>query len=150
MDVTDKESILKAVEHISNTDKKLDVLVNKYDQLHALLSLLLSAINAMKLIVLIHSAGALGPIVPFMLDTQAPEQKTPGTYGKALFDSYSFKDWSDVATTNISSIFFVTHAFLELLVASTLGKSEGRTASVINITSVVTYSRLIRAMVSSR
>lgn len=30
MDVTDKASILKVVEHISKADGKLDVLVNKY------------------------------------------------------------------------------------------------------------------------
>lgn len=29
MDVTNKESILKVVEHVSKTDGKLDVLVNK-------------------------------------------------------------------------------------------------------------------------
>lgn len=32
MDVTDKESILKVVEHIKKADGKLDVLVNKYVQ----------------------------------------------------------------------------------------------------------------------
>lgn len=107
----------------------------------------LSFTQYIEFFVLLRSAGALGPTVPFMLDPDAPEQKTAGTYGKALFDAYSFNDWADVASTNVSSLFFVTTAFLDLLVASTVGKPDGWTASIINITSVVTYSRLARSMV---
>lgn len=85
-----------------------------------------------------NSVGVLGTTVPFVLDSDAPERKSTADYGKALFKSQSFDEWSDTYASNTSSIFFVTTAFLGLLEAGACDpKTVGETASVINITSAV-------------
>lgn len=95
-----------------------------------------------------HSAGALGPVVPFTSNPSAPEVKSADAYGKALFNSQSFEEWSKLEDLNLATIFFVTSAFLGLLAASVKGGKENATASVINITSCVTHFDLSQGVVS--
>jgi len=113
MDVTNKDSIARAVETVSKNDGKLHILIN--------------------------NAGGVGVTVPFALDPSAPERKSTAAYGKGLFDSQSFEDWSDLFAKNTASIFFVTSAFLELLEAGAHDpRNTAGTASIINVTSVIT------------
>jgi NAD(P)-dependent dehydrogenase (short-subunit alcohol dehydrogenase family) len=65
--------------------------------------------------------------------------------GEALFED-TFENWSSIFSTNITSIYFVTAAFLDLLgkganKQSAHGKSRG-TSSVINISSMVGKTHL--------
>jgi len=56
---------------------------------------------------------------------------------KELFENESatFADWDDIFRTNVSSIFFMTTAFLPLLDAAS-NKTHGWSSSVLNITSI--------------
>ncbi|KAF8603346.1 NAD(P)-binding protein [Ceratobasidium sp. AG-I] len=113
LDVTDKESIESAVKTISESDGKLDLLVN--------------------------NAGQSGPRSGFFSDPSTPERKDTQTLGTALFKAESFKEWADLYTVNVSSVFFVSTAFLGLLEAATKAReasSGGWSASIINITSI--------------
>jgi len=113
LDVTDKESIENAVKVISENDGKLDVLIN--------------------------NAGQSGPISRFFSKPSAPERKDTETLGKALFKSESFQEWADLYSINVSSLFFVSTAFLGLLEAATKAReasSGGWSATIINITSI--------------
>ncbi|THG97302.1 hypothetical protein EW145_g7641 [Phellinidium pouzarii] len=114
LDVTDKASILAAVETVQNADGKLDVLVN--------------------------NAGISGPGDITLSACLSPSQSFEA-YGKTLFDIQSFEQWEAVSRINVASVFFVTTAFLGLLDASTHGL-EGATASVINISSTVAHGTL--------
>jgi len=109
MDVTEKESILKIKAYIKEKEGKLHVLVN--------------------------NAGQLGPTSPFLDDKEAPENKTAESLGTALFNCQSFDSWSSHSSINLSSIFFMTTAFLGLL-AKGSEDIPGYWSSVINITSI--------------
>jgi NAD(P)-dependent dehydrogenase (short-subunit alcohol dehydrogenase family) len=109
MDVTDKDSILRARDVISEKEGRLHILVN--------------------------NAGQVGPVSSFLNDDSAPERKDASTLGQALFDNESFDAWADLYRINTSSIFFVTNAFLGLLDQGSRDK-DGYTSSVINITSI--------------
>ncbi|KLO15201.1 NAD-binding protein [Schizopora paradoxa] len=130
LDVTDKSSILSAVDTMSKAHAKLDILIN--------------------------NAGHLGPRTAFTTTPDAPERASCATYGRAQFDSQSFEDWGSHFALNIGSTFFVTNAFLGLLEASTKSTRSGEDkqwASVINITSAVssfTLSHGYFAYVSSK
>lgn len=96
-----------------------------------------------------RSAGFPGPNVgPFISDPSAPEVQSAEAYGKALFDSQSFEDWSKLEDLLLAPIFFVTSAFLGLLAASVEGGMENATASVINNTSAVTHFDISHGVVS--
>jgi len=84
---------------------------------------------------------------PFVMDPTAPERKDTATYGKAMFESQTFAPWDEMFKVNVSSIFFVTFAFLGLLEESTKAK-EGATASVINISSAVAEMKISHSLVS--
>jgi len=109
MDVTNKESILKVKAYIEAKEGKLHVLVN--------------------------NAGQLGTTSPFLNDKEAPENKTAESLGTALFNCQSFENWRSHFSVNLSSIFFVTTAFLGLL-AKGSDDIPGYWSSVINITSI--------------
>jgi len=109
MDVTDKESILKAKTYIEKKEGKLHILVN--------------------------NAGQAGPTSPFLNDKEAPENKTAESLGTALFNCQTFESWGNHSSVNLASIFFVTTAFLGLL-AKGSQDIEGYWSSVINITSI--------------
>ncbi|CAE6432247.1 unnamed protein product [Rhizoctonia solani] len=114
LDVTNKESIESAVKLISSE-------------------------NAGKLDALINNAGQAGPISKFFSDPNAPERKDTETLGTALFKNESFEGWSDLFSINVSSIFFISTAFLGLLEkASKAREAEtgGWSSSIINITSI--------------
>ncbi|CCO35101.1 short-chain dehydrogenase [Rhizoctonia solani AG-1 IB] len=114
LDVTNKDSIEEAVKTISSE-------------------------NGGKLDILINNAGQVGPGSRFFSDPDAPERKDTATLGTALFKNESFEEWSDLFSVNVSSIFFVSTAFLGLLEnASKSRESEtgGWSSSIINITSV--------------
>ncbi|KAG8864633.1 hypothetical protein FRB96_005137 [Tulasnella sp. 330] len=109
MDVIDKASIENAVARIEKEHGKLDILVN--------------------------NAGQEGPVTKFIGDRQSPENASAGSLGKAVFDSESFEQWSNHFTVNVSSIFFVTMAFLGLLEAGAKARPTHGSA-VINIGSI--------------
>ncbi|KAG8686320.1 hypothetical protein FRC08_012567, partial [Ceratobasidium sp. 394] len=113
LDVTDKASIESAVETISKKDGKLDVLIN--------------------------NAGQVGPVSRFFSEPSSAERKDTQTLGTSLFKNESFQDWADLYSVNVSSIFFVSTAFLGLLEAATRAREAstgGWSASIINITSI--------------
>jgi len=119
LDVTDKTSILSAVDTISKAHGKLDILVN--------------------------NAGHSGPRTSFVTKPEAPERASTATYGQALFDAQTFDDWGSHFALNVGSVFFVTNAFLGLLEASTNTPHAGEDkqwASVINITSAISSHTL--------
>ncbi|GAB1527219.1 hypothetical protein RhiTH_010394 [Rhizoctonia solani] len=118
LDVTDKDSIRKAVKTIEEKEGKLDILVNKQ-------------VNT-------------SPSSPFFNDPSAPENKSPTALGTALFENEKVEDWQGLYGNNVASMFFVTYAFLGLLVKA----SEQRgpwTACVINISSVSGQLRISQA-----
>lgn len=134
MDVTDKTSIKDVVNHIESIDGLIHVLVNKY--VHSFLDRSPSIKQS--------SAGQVGPRSPFIPDrTQHP---TGDSFGNALFDSESFEAWSDHFTANVSSVHFVSMAFLGLLEKG--AESRGQTSSIINITSISGIMRLAQDHVS--
>ncbi|ESK93799.1 short chain dehydrogenase reductase family protein [Moniliophthora roreri MCA 2997] len=116
MDVTSKESITSGVKVVQENDGKLDILVN--------------------------NAGAVGQ--PFFGTGEIID--TTGSYGQAFFKNESFEGWAKTFSTNTSSVFFVTMAFLDLLVQSANERRrEGdgsETASVINISASAASSHL--------
>lgn len=95
-----------------------------------------------------NSAGDTGAQFPFISDVSAPENASLATYGKALFNAQSFEDWADLSSLNVTSVFFVTSAFLGLLEASTKGR-PGASASVINISSIAAHVKLPLIYVSA-
>jgi len=110
LDVTSKESILRAVELISSeNDGRLDILIN--------------------------NAGQVGPSTPWLSDPSAPQRKDAETLGRALFDNETFEDWQQLFSVNLTSIYFVTTAFLGLLDKGSKVGGEF-SASVVNITSI--------------
>ncbi|CUA76041.1 hypothetical protein RSOLAG22IIIB_02048 [Rhizoctonia solani] len=109
LDVTDKTSIKNAVQVIQKNDGKLDLLFN--------------------------NAGRSGPKSPFFTDESAPENKDSHTLGSSMFDAEEFEDWSSLYTTNASSIFFVTTAFLGLLHKAS-DERGAWSAGIINTSSI--------------
>lgn len=109
-DVTDKQSISSLVEHIERTEGKLHLLVN--------------------------NAGQVGPVASFFSNPAAPECKDTATLGRALFDIQGFEGWADLYSVNVSSVFFLSVAFLGLLEQGTRHIGGGFTSSIINITSI--------------
>ncbi|KAF8317378.1 short-chain dehydrogenase [Clavulina sp. PMI_390] len=112
LDVTSKESILKAVEVISTAHGKLDILVN--------------------------NAGQTGPLTPWMkgpLKPGVPQTASADALGKALFAEESFEGWSDVMSINLTSVHFVSSAFLGLLAKGSEADVPW-SASIVNITSI--------------
>ena len=92
---------------------------------------------------MLYSAGIPGPHYPgdWNIDPESISgSERIAEYGQQLF-AQSFEEWDTIARTNFTSIFFVTTAFLGLLAKSAEGQ-EGRTASVINITSDFGHTRL--------
>ena len=81
------------------------------------------------------SAGQIGPVSPFLNNKEAPENKTAESLGTALFNCQSFESWGSHFSVNLSSIFFVTTAFLGLL-AKGSEDVPGYWSSVVNITSI--------------
>ncbi|KAE9393661.1 NAD(P)-binding protein [Gymnopus androsaceus JB14] len=59
---------------------------------------------------------------------------------KELFESEDIEKWEDVYRTNVVGYFFMTAAFIPLL-AATSSTHRGRTAAVINITSISGITR---------
>ncbi|EJD07537.1 NAD-binding protein [Fomitiporia mediterranea MF3/22] len=107
MDVTVKESILSIVQKIKESDGKLDVLIN--------------------------NAATDGPRLRTSFNSEdASQNQSISAYGRELFDIQSFEDWGSLAQTNVASYFFVTMAFLDLLVET----------SIINITSGAGQTKL--------
>ncbi|QRW22759.1 Enoyl-(Acyl carrier protein) reductase [Rhizoctonia solani] len=83
-------------------------------------------------------AGRVGATSGFLSDPNAPECSDTETLGKALFYNESFEGWSTAFSVNVSSVFFVSTAFLGLLEnASKAREAEtgGWSSSIINITS---------------
>ncbi|THU94414.1 short-chain dehydrogenase [Dendrothele bispora CBS 962.96] len=111
MDVTSKDSIREAVRRLESEEGKLDILVN--------------------------NAGIAGGLSMFISDHDAPEHKN---LGESLFELESYTDkWMSVFSTNSIAPFFVTTGFLALLEKGALsGSRNGKTSSVINVTSAVT------------
>ncbi|TDL17844.1 short-chain dehydrogenase [Rickenella mellea] len=114
LDVTDKASIVSCVKYIEDREGKLHILVN--------------------------NAGQVGPTSFFLNDKSNAQHTSPSALGQALFESGSFNDWERLFSINISSIYFVTTAFIGLLSRGTEDRiskgDDGYTASVINITSI--------------
>jgi NAD(P)-dependent dehydrogenase (short-subunit alcohol dehydrogenase family) len=104
-DITNKDGIQKLVEEISSREKCLCVLVN--------------------------NAGISSKTFPVAENKSAQDFKTH------LFDNKeaSFEDWTSTYSTNVSSAYFVTAAFIPLLDASTK-HHFGWSGTVINITSI--------------
>ncbi|KAH8824868.1 hypothetical protein DL96DRAFT_1611098 [Flagelloscypha sp. PMI_526] len=106
MDVSDKESIRRAVQHVQQRDGRLDVLYN--------------------------NAGISGPGNPIVTDTSSSGfGSTKTTLGKKLFEDFNFQEWAELLNINLSSNFAVTNAFLDLLVAGATQRGEGEMSSVI-------------------
>ncbi|KIJ54163.1 hypothetical protein M422DRAFT_153670 [Sphaerobolus stellatus SS14] len=116
-DVTSKDSIQALVQTIENTDGKLHILVN--------------------------NAGQVGPTMPF-LSSPSPSLPagitTPTELGSALFASQSFTDWSTHFSINVSSVFFVSVAFIGLLAKGTeeaLARGiRGYMSTIVNVSSI--------------
>jgi len=115
LDVASKESILGAVKVIETAHGKLDVLIN--------------------------NAGQIGPMSMFLNDPDAPERVSADAFGKGLFNNESFEQWANLFNINISSIHFVTAAFLGLL-AKASEVDEDWSASIINITSISGHAKV--------
>jgi len=117
LDVTDKASISNAVKEIEAKESRLHILVN--------------------------NAGQVGPVSGFFGQPDAAQRKDPQSIGQGLFDNETFGAWSQLFSVNVSSIFFVTMAFLGLLEKGSLEQvRQGYTSSVINITSISGVTKL--------
>ncbi|KAG8729401.1 Splicing factor [Ceratobasidium sp. 423] len=114
LDVTNKKSIEAAVKLISSENEgKLDILIN--------------------------NAGKIGPISSFFSYPNSPERKDTQILGTAMFTNESFEDWANTFSTNVSSIYFVSMAFLGLLETASKARDAetgGWGSSIINITSI--------------
>ncbi|KAF5370367.1 hypothetical protein D9758_006883 [Tetrapyrgos nigripes] len=106
MDVSEKESIAKAVKTIDQAEGKLDILVN--------------------------NAGVPSSIFEFFQGKDAPKDVK---VGDSAFAQDSFEQWAEVFKTNTAAPYFVTMGFLSLLERGARIR-EGQTSSVINISSV--------------
>ncbi|KAF8678065.1 Enoyl-(Acyl carrier protein) reductase [Rhizoctonia solani] len=116
LDVTDKDSIRKAVKTIEEKEGKLDILVNKQA---------------------LHRPSST---IPLHLKTRAPQHWEPHYLKMKKWRAH----WQGLYGNNVASMFFVTYAFLGLLVKA----SEQRgpwTACVINISSVSGQLRISQA-----
>lgn len=82
-----------------------------------------------------------------MHDPQAPEKKDAETLGISLFNNEDFASWGQLLEINLSSIFFVTTAFLGLL-AKGSEDVEDFWSSVVNITSISGIMKQAQAHVS--
>ncbi|KIK67812.1 hypothetical protein GYMLUDRAFT_36591 [Collybiopsis luxurians FD-317 M1] len=111
MDVTDEESIKNGVQIVSQREGKLDVLIN----------------NA-------------GTNVPPSQPNHATKGLEYFKQGKLPYELETFEGWSDIFKLNTFAPFFVTTAFMDLLIkgASSVGK---KTSVVINISSAATMSK---------
>jgi len=81
---------------------------------------------------IVTNAGISGP-------KAAPSSPDANSLQRTLWDSESVADWSSVLTTDVTSIYFTTLAFLPLLQASSEhpdGPHPSRSASVIVISSM--------------
>ena len=142
MDVTSKSSIAEGVKALETKEGRVDILVNKYvlD-----IYILLNCFNVYL------SAGVFSKIT--RREWPSDESKiTPeliAEWAKELYDAYDFKDWEQVCQTNVSAIFFVTLAFLPLLVRGTQ-TGDGLASSVINIASIWGHSKLNYGTVRSK
>lgn len=94
-----------------------------------------------------HSAGQVGPMSTFLNEPNAPEHGSAETLGKALFDNESFEQWTNLFNINISSIHFVTVAFLGLL-AKASEADEDWSANIVNITSISAHAKVAQGHVS--
>ncbi|KAF9254461.1 NAD(P)-binding protein [Marasmius fiardii PR-910] len=113
VDVTDKESISRAVQEIGEREGKIDILVN--------------------------SAGVPGPSSLFISNKTSPLNET---LGQSLFTAESSESWSKVFETNVTGTFFVTMAFAQLLERGAKERGEGKTSCVINISSAAASLKL--------
>ncbi|KAH8989128.1 short-chain dehydrogenase [Lactarius akahatsu] len=109
LDVSDRDSIIKAKNIIEERDGKLHILVN--------------------------NAGIVGPVSHFLNNPDAPQNANAETLGSALFNDDGPDAWSTLYKTNTFSIYYMTTAFLGLLDKGSRD-IEGYTSSVVNITSV--------------
>jgi len=112
LDVTDKESIRKAVAHVEATDKKLDILVN--------------------------CAGISGAKAHWLSNPSAPEHEN---VGRSLFEGQDMDEWHSIFKTNTFAPFWITNAFLALLHAGAKTR-PGETSSVINISSTTATMKI--------
>lgn len=94
-----------------------------------------------------NSAGQVGPKSAFLKDPSSPEHASAGTLGTALFNNESFDEWSSLFSINVSSLFFVSTAFLGLL-AKASKEDQPFSANVVNITSISGSMKLAQAHVS--
>ena len=81
---------------------------------------------------LINSAGQGGPTSKFIYERK--EHLDAQSFGDALFASESFDEWAQHMSVNVSSIYFVSVAFLGLLGKG--AQASKRMTSIINITSI--------------
>ncbi|KIK61617.1 hypothetical protein GYMLUDRAFT_568329 [Collybiopsis luxurians FD-317 M1] len=109
MDVTNEESIKKGVQMLSEREGKVDILIN----------------NA-------------GTNVP----SSQPDHATKGLeyfkQGKLPYELETFEGWSDMFKLNTFAPFFVTTAFMDLLIEGASSCAAKKTSVVINISSVAT------------
>ncbi|CAO1633137.1 unnamed protein product [Sympodiomycopsis kandeliae] len=124
-DVTDKDSIEKAVEQFSAKEDHLDILVS--------------------------NAGGPGP-THFGADTSSPEGSTdpakkhnpisPEEYKKDIWKNNSFENWDEIFRLNSHALLFVAVAFLPLLAKGTergQKQSPKYTSTVISTSSISAF-----------
>jgi len=80
--------------------------------------------------VLINNAGISGPKHDIHEDKSNAEHVS-----KCLWEDQDFKEWSELYTTNVSSTYFTSAAFLPLLQEGTK-RSKGYSSSILNISSI--------------
>ncbi|KAG8722938.1 hypothetical protein FRC11_002631, partial [Ceratobasidium sp. 423] len=74
MDVADKDTMREAVKKVEQEEGKLDILAN--------------------------NAGITGPASKFFNQEDAPEDKSPGALGTALFENEKVEDWQGLYGNN--------------------------------------------------
>ncbi|BFZ58609.1 hypothetical protein PYCC9005_005673 [Savitreella phatthalungensis] len=116
LDVTDKSSILKAVEEIKNKERYLDVLVNNAG-------------------VTSTEQGPQSANVSGGSEGKPEKDDSAEVVSQKSIDKFSFDQWTDIYRTNVVSIYATTMAFLPLLEASSK-RTHGWSSTVINITSI--------------